>query len=107
MFGRGSADSATRAVRLKLRSRDRRMEHLADLGAPGNELVARRRDVGDDQVVAPSRARRGRRDVRTELDRARRAGRRELDDAEAVVEREVGVPPPPERLVEALGAIDV
>ena len=34
-------------------------------------------------------------------------GRRELDDPEAVVEREVGVEPPPEALVERLRAVDV
>src|SRR5262249_35802426 len=39
--------------------------------------------------------------------RARRAGRRELDDPHTVIEGEVGVQPPTETAVEALGAIDV
>ena len=76
------------------------MEHLADLGTAGDELVAGSLDVGDDQVEALRRAGHGRRDVRPELDRARRARRRELDDPEAVVEGEVGVEPPPEAAVE-------
>ena len=107
MIGRGPADSTARAVALELSSRRPGVEHLADLGTAGDELVACRLDVGDDQVEALGRARRGRRDVRAELDRARRAGRRELDDPEAVVEGEIGVQPPPQAPVEALGAIDV
>src|SRR5262245_22762060 len=83
------------------------MEHLADRGATGGELRARSHDVGDNQIVALSGARRGRRDVRAELDRAGRARWRELDDAEAVSESVVGVQPPSELFVEVLGAIDV
>ena len=45
--------------------------------------------------------------LRAELDRAGRAGGRELDDAEPVVEREVGVEPPPHPRVEVLGPVDV
>ena len=48
-----------------------------------------------------------RRDLGAELDGARRAGRRELDDAEAVVEGEVGVEPPSETGVERLGPVGV
>ena len=53
------------------------------------------------------RAGRGRRDVRAELDRAPRAGRGELDDPNAVIEREVGVEPPPELLVEFLRSVNI
>ena len=45
--------------------------------------------------------------MRAQLDRARRAGWGQLDDAEAVVEREVGVEPPTETGVERLRAVDV
>src|SRR6267378_2982733 len=107
MVGCGPADSTARAVALELSSRRRGVEHLADPGTTGDELVACSLDLGDDQVEALGRARRGRRDVRAELDRAPRAGRRELDDPEAIIESEIGVQPPPQALVEALGAIDV
>ena len=107
VVGCGPADSTARAVALELSSRRPGVEHLADLGTAGDELVACSLDVGDDQVEALGRARRGRRDVRAELDRAPRAGRRELDDPEAVIESEIGVQPPPQAPVEALGAIDV
>ena len=61
-----------------------------------DELVARRLDVGDDQLQALGRAGRGRRHALAERDRAARAGRRELDDAEGVADGEVGVGPPAE-----------
>ena len=107
VIGRGPADATARAVGLELSARRPGVEHLADLDTAGDELVARSLDVGDDQVEALGRAGRGRRDVRAELNRAPRAGRRELDDPEAVIEGEVGVEPPAQRLIEALGAIDV
>src|SRR5262249_10520768 len=107
VIGRGPADSTSRAIGLELSSRRAAVEHLADPGPAGDELIARRLDVGDDQVEALYRAGRGWRDLRAELDRARRAGRRELDDSEAVVEGEIGVQLPPQAPVEALGAVDV
>jgi hypothetical protein len=61
----------------------------------------------DDEVKAPGRAGRGRRDVRAELNRTPRAGRCELDAPEAVIEREVRIEPPPEAPVELLRAIDI
>ena len=107
VVGRRARSTRPRAVGLELGARLLGVEHLADLDAAGGELVARGLDVGDDQVEALGRARRGRGDLRAELDRAPRAGRRELDDPEAVVEGEVGVEPPAEARVERLGAIDV
>src|SRR6185312_6767827 len=64
-------------------------------------------DVGDDQVQTLGRAGCGGGDLRAELDRAPRTRRRELHDAEAVVEREVGVEPPPESRVEVLRAVGI
>ena len=107
VIGRGAADAAARAVGLELSAGRPGVEHLADLGTAGGELVARGLDIGDDQVQALGRAGRGRRDVRAELDRARRARRRELDDPEAVIEGEVGVEPPSEPPVELLRAVDI
>ena len=83
------------------------VEHLADLDAAGDELVARRLDVGDDQVQALGRTGRGRREVRAELDRAPGARRRELDQAEVVTGGDVGVEPPAEARVELLRAVDI
>ena len=53
------------------------------------------------------RARRGRRDSLAEVDRARRAGRCHLHHPPVLAAGEIGVQPPPQALVEALGAIDV
>jgi hypothetical protein len=50
---------------------------------------------------------RGRRDSLAEVDRARRARRRELDDPKIVTPGDVGVEPPAQAAVKALGAIDV
>jgi hypothetical protein len=83
------------------------VEHLADLDAATEQLVAGGLDVGDDQVQPLAGAGRRRGDVLAEDDRARRARRRELDDAEVVTGCEVGVEPPTQAAVKALGAIDV
>src|SRR5208337_4592937 len=69
--------------------------------------AARSFDVGDDQVESVGRAWCGGRDLCAELDRAPRTGRRELDDSEAVIEREVGIEPPPELVVELFCAVDI
>src|SRR6185436_2103211 len=61
----------------------------------------------DDQVEALGRAGRHVRQPGAELDRCRRTRRRELDDPVVLPEREVGVEPPAETLVERLRAIDV
>jgi hypothetical protein len=107
MIGRGAANAAACAVGLELSPRRRGVEHLADLRTAGNQLVARSLNVGDDQVEAVGRAGRGRGDLRAELDRAPRTGRRELDHPEAVIEREVGVEPPPQVPVELLRTVDI
>ena len=83
------------------------MEHLAHVGAVGDELGARGLDVGDDEERSLNRARHGRRDPLAEDDRARRAGRCQLHRPPVVTDGEIGVQPPPQALVEALGAIDV
>ena len=70
------------------------MEHLADLDAATEQLVAGGLDVGDDQVQALGGAGRRRGDVLAEDDRAPGARRRELDHAEVVTGGEVGVEPP-------------
>ena len=62
VLGRGAADATARAVGLEPSARRRVVEHLADLDAARGELVARGLDVGDDQVQALGRARRGRRE---------------------------------------------
>jgi hypothetical protein len=70
----------------ELGARFRSMEHLTNLDAAGNEIFAGSFDIGNDQVETLSGARRGRRYLRAELNRAPRAGRRELDDTESIVE---------------------
>src|SRR5262249_30704806 len=82
-------------------------EDVRDVDAEVGERVVCRLDVVDHEVEAARRSRRGARDLRAELHRGRGSGRRELDDAEAVVEREVGVEPPTEALVERLRAVGV
>src|SRR5215813_3912703 len=69
VIGRGPADSATCAVRLKLSTRRPGMEHLADLDTAGDELFVGDFDVRDNQVEALGRTGDGRRDLRAELDR--------------------------------------
>ncbi len=81
------------------------MEHLADLDAATEQLIAGRRDVGDDQVQALGGAGCSRGDVLAEDDRASGAGRRELDHAEVVTVVVVGIKPPPEPPVELLRAV--
>ena len=83
------------------------MEYFAHVGAAIDEFGARRLDVGHDEKKPPCRARRGRRDARAEVDRARRAWRRELHDPKRVADDEVGIEPPAQAAVKALGAIDV
>src|ERR1700690_3295299 len=83
------------------------VEHLADLDALGEEPVADRIDVGDDQVQPPGRAGRGGGQVRPELDRAPGPWRRELDQSELLTDGAICVEPPPEASVELLGAVDI
>src|SRR5215468_9504045 len=104
---RGSADSSALAIGLKLSTRSPGVEYLTDRDAAGREFLSGFFDVVDDQIEALGGARRGGGDLRAELDRTRRAGWCELDDAEAVIKGEIGVEPPPEAPVKALGAIDV
>jgi hypothetical protein len=83
------------------------VQHLADLDAATEQLVAGGLDVGDNQVqpLGGAGCRRG--DVLAEDDRAPGAWRRELDHAKIVTGGEVGVEPPTQAAVKALGAIDV
>src|SRR5580704_14339357 len=84
------------------------VEHFADLYAATDQLVASSPDVRDNQVQSLCGAGCGRSDVLAEDHRARGAGWRELDHAEvAIVGSEVGVEPPPQADIKALGAIDV
>ena len=88
-------------------SRPVAMRHLAHVDTAGDELGARCLDVRHDEIEARRRARHGRRDAGAEVDRARRAWRRELHDPKRVAHDEVGVDPPAQAAVEALGALDV
>ena len=99
VLGVGAAE-ATGSALCELRARRAGVEDLGDFHSKRGELGARRLDVRDDQVKALGTARLGRCELRAELDRGARPGRRELDYAEAVVERKVGVEPPPESRVE-------
>ena len=84
------------------------VEDLAHRGTALHHVGPGRLDVGDDEVQASGQARCGRRrQARAEVDRAHRTRRCHLDDAEVIVECEVGVLPPVQRSVELLRAIDV
>src|SRR5580700_1827460 len=91
----------------ELSTRFQSMEHLTDLDTAGNEFFASSFNMGNDQVETLGRARRGRRYLRAELDRAPRAGRRELDNAESVVEWEIRIEPPPKLRVKRFRAINI
>jgi hypothetical protein len=82
------------------------VKHLADRDAAREQVGAGGLDVGDDQVQSLRGAGRRRGDVLAEDDRAWRAGRRELYHP-PVAGGEVGIQPPAEAAVKALGAIDV
>src|ERR1700738_4840309 len=75
---------ATVAFGTELSTRFQSMEHLTDLDTAGNELFAGSFNMGNDQVETLGRARRGRRYLRAELDRAPRAGGRGLADRGSV-----------------------
>src|SRR5215469_12859602 len=81
------------------------VEHLADLDAATEQLVARGLDIGDDQVQALGGAGCRRGDIFAKNDRAPGARRRELDYMEVFTAVIVGVEPPPEPRVELLRAI--
>ena len=83
------------------------MEHLAHIGAACDEIGACRLDVVDDEEVSLHRARHRCREFLAEHDGARRAGRCHLHHAPVLPIGEIAVHPPPQPLVEALGAIDV
>jgi hypothetical protein len=74
---------------------------------PRRTRSARRVDVVDRQDQALNRARLARGDAFAEGDRTRRLGGGELDHPEGVADGDVGVQPPAEALVEALGPVDV
>src|SRR6202011_4387014 len=98
---------ATVAFGTELSTRFQSMEHLTDLDTSGKELFASSFNLGNDQVETLGRARRGRRHLRAELDRAPRARRRELDDPESVVEWEICIKPPPKLCVKRFRAINI
>src|ERR687890_73015 len=70
------------------------VEHLADLDAATEQLVARGPDAGDHEVQSLGGAGCRRSHVLAEDDRAPGAGRRELDRTPVVAGSEVGVEPP-------------
>src|SRR5271165_2230024 len=83
------------------------VKRFAHFDAAIDEFGARCLDVGHDKIESVSRARYGRRDSRAEVDRALRTRRRELYDPKVVTPDKVGVEPPTQATVKALGAIDV
>src|SRR5262245_29641161 len=83
------------------------VKQCAHVSATIDELGTRRLDVGNDEIEILRRARHGRRDSLAEVDRAGRAWRRELYDPEIVTPGDIGVEPPTQAAVKALGAIDV
>src|SRR5262249_12644101 len=97
---------ATVAFGTELSTWFRSMEYLTDFDTAGNELFASRFKIRNDQVETLGRARRGRRYLRAELNRAPRARRRELDDPESVVEGEIRVEPPSKLCVKRFRAIN-
>ena len=88
-------------------SRTGDVEDFAHIDTAADELGARRLDVGDDEKEPARRAWRGRRDSLAEVNRGGGAWRRELHAPERVADDEVGVEPPAQVAVKALGAIDV
>src|SRR5262249_44628519 len=66
VFGGRPAESTARAIGLELSARRPSVEHLAGLDTAGDEFVTRSLDVGDDEVEALGRARRGGRDLGAE-----------------------------------------
>jgi hypothetical protein len=76
------------------------MEYFAGVDAASDELGARGFDIVYDEVEACRRA-------RAKLYRTWRARRRELHGARPVGPDKIGVEPPAQFLVEALGAINV
>src|SRR4030095_5477354 len=83
------------------------VEHLAHVDSATDELGARRHDVRHDEIDRLWRARPRRRGCLAEVNRTWRARRRELHHPELFTDGEVGVEPPTQAAVEALGAIDV
>jgi hypothetical protein len=107
MVGRRAGDAIVGAGRMEPRARCPLVEHLTNLGTLGEQPVADRLDVGDDQIQPPGRAGRGGGQVRPELDRAPGTSRCELDQAEPLTVDDVGVEPPAETSVERLGTVDI
>src|SRR5262249_46773119 len=94
----------TVAGTVRVRTRDAPLgaavKYLAHLDAAQNELGARSFDVVHDKKVGQRRA-------GAEVDRGRRTWRRELDSPGPVRPDEIGIEPPTQIFVEALGAVDV
>src|SRR3954447_11964553 len=83
------------------------VERLTDRDPAALKFATGSLDVGHDQVQTLRRARRSRRDVLAEDDRAAGARRRELDHAVVFPGCVVDVEPPTEVAIEALGAIRI
>jgi hypothetical protein len=82
------------------------VEQLADLDPAADKILARRLDVGDDQLQPLNGARLRWREAPPERDRALRVRRPQLHSGD-VADVEVGVQPPPKALVEALCPVQV
>src|SRR5271167_3762427 len=106
MLGCWPAD-ATAAVDLELSARRSGVEHLTHLNTACDKIFPCCLDIGDDQVEAFGRAWRSGCHLHAKLNRAPGTGRRELDNPETVIEREVGVEPPPQFGVELLRAVNI
>src|ERR1700722_17542897 len=83
------------------------VEHLADLNAATEQIIAGGLDVSDDQIKSLGGAGSGRGNILAEDDRAPRARRRELNDPKVLTVVIVGVEPPPEAPVEFLRTVDI
>jgi hypothetical protein len=83
------------------------VEHFAHVDTASDEIGARYLDIGHDEIKSACRSWLGRCDSCAEVDRARRAWRRELYAPKRITDDEVGVEPPIQVAVKALGALDV
>jgi hypothetical protein len=81
--------------------------HVADVGAVPDEVGPGGVDVRDRENQPDRAPGPGRGEALAEVNRALRVGRRELHDPEVVADGKVGIQPPAEVLVEALGPVDV
>src|SRR4029453_14221072 len=83
------------------------VEHLADLDAATDEVLARCVEVRDDQLQTLSGAGLGFGEALPECDRALRVRRRQLNRPDVIADDEIGVQSPSQALIEALGPVDI